>query len=75
MPEDGWHGDPVVHRAMQDVQVRAADAGIGHPDAHLAWTWRPDHPIRDGDLPVAAVGRLTRARSELAGAHRSYRPP
>ena len=38
-PIDGGWADPVVHGAVQDVQVGAADAGVRDVDANLARTW------------------------------------
>ena len=35
MSDDTWRADPVVHVAVKDVQVRAAQSGEGDGDAYL----------------------------------------
>ena len=55
--------DPRVHGAVQDVQIGAADAGVGHRDLDLARTRRPVLDLQDVDhaVPVYCAARIRAA--------------
>jgi hypothetical protein len=40
MPKHGRRLDARIHVAVQDVQIRPADAGIGNLDLYFSWTGR-----------------------------------
>ena len=40
MANDLGHAHPVIHAAVCNVDVRAADAAVGNVDAHFAGRWR-----------------------------------
>jgi hypothetical protein len=58
MPDRGWRPDPGVHVAVIDVQVSAADPGVGDIDLHLAGPGRGYGRVSQPDGSVACIEKL-----------------
>src|SRR4051812_32026406 len=55
MSDHGRGGNPVIHRAVQDMQVRAADAGVRDGERDLALPWHDRLRILHRERTVALI--------------------
>ena len=71
VPDHRWRGDPLIHGAVQDVQVGAADAGVRDVDAYLARTWRLRRELDhlDAAVPYVAGSRQFTGHCAPSPAH------
>ena len=58
--DDRWSGHTMVHRSVQDVQVRAADTGVCNSDLGLTSTGRHRAHLGNVDGPVPEIPRRDR---------------